>query len=189
MEIQRFDMGCAMRTVRTKHQNADGFGLIEVLFTMSILLVGLAAMLNMFMLAAGLNANQGEVAKRVTEYAQDKMEQLLALDFSDAATNTAVYPTTATGGTGLGGAMAVNTTVPAGGIDPGSPAAGYVDYLGPSGNLLADSTGAFYVRQWSISTGAATTLKTITVAVSATRSLGPGKAASTRVVAYKSQTE
>jgi len=178
-----------MRTARSKHQSADGFGLIEVLIAMSILLVGLSAMLNMFTLAAGLNANQGEAAKRVTEYAQDKMEQLLALDFSDAATNTTVYPTTAAGGTGLGGAMAVNTTVPAGGIDPSSPATGYVDYLGASGNLLADSNGALYVRQWSISTGPTTTLKTITVAVTATRSLGPGRAPSTRVVAYKSQTE
>ena len=84
--------------------------------------------------------------------------------------------------------MAVTTILPAAGIDPGSPATGYVDYLGASGNLLADSTGALYLRQWSISTGPTTTLKTITVAVTATRSLGPGRPASTRVVAYKSQT-
>ena len=177
-----------MRTVQSKHQTADGFGLIEVLIAMSILLVGLAAMLNMFMLAAGLNANQGEVAKRVTEYAQDKMEQLLALDFSDGATNTTVYPP-GSDGTGLGGVMAANTTVPASGIDPGSPAPGYVDYLDASGNLLPDGNGAIYVRQWSVSTDATTTLKTMTVSVRATRSLGPGRVPSTMVVSYKSQTQ
>jgi len=178
-----------VRTVEFKRGSGSGFSLVEVLIAMSILLVGLGAMLNMFMLAAGLNANQGEVAKRVTEYAQDKMEQLLALDFLDSGTDTTVYPIAATGGTGIGGAMAANATLPAAGIDPASPAAGYVDYLGASGNLVTDPTAAFYVRQWSISTGAATTLKTITVMVRAPRSVGPGKTPPVTVVSYKSGTQ
>src|SRR5437016_1995101 len=143
-------MGCAVRTVEVRRGSSTGLGLIEVLIAMFILLVGLGAMLNLFMLAAGLNANQGEVAKRVTEYAQDKMEQLLALDFLDSGTDTTVYPIAATGGTGIGGAMAANATLPTAGIDPASPAAGYVDYLSASGNLVTDSSAAFYVRQWSI---------------------------------------
>jgi hypothetical protein len=182
-------MGGAVTRLQCRREDIGGFGLIEIMIAMTILLVGLAAMLNLFTLAAGLNAKQGDVAKRVTEYAQDKMEQLLALDFSDGSTNTTVYPPATSGGTGLGGAMAVNTTAPAGGINPGAPAAGYVDYLGASGNLLGDSSGAFYVRLWSISTGATATLKTITVTVTAIRSVGPGNAASTTVVAYKSQTQ
>lgn len=180
-------MDCAMRRMRFKRESINGFGLIEVMIAMSILLVGLGAILNVFMLAAGLNANQGEVSKRVTEYAQDKMEQLLALDFPDSTTDTTVYPT-GTGGTGLGGAMAANATLPSGGINPASPATGYVDYLDSSGGLLTDGTAAFYVRQWSISTGSATTLKTITVSVRATRSLGPGQPPSITIVSYKSQT-
>src|SRR5712691_11119625 len=139
-------MGCAVRTLKFKRGSSNGLGLIEVLIAMSILLVGLGAMLNLFMLAAGLNANQGEVAKRVTEYAQDKMEQLLALDFLDSGTDTRVYAIAATGGIGIGGAMAATTTLPAAGIDPASPAAGYVDYLGASGNLVTDPSAAFYAR-------------------------------------------
>jgi prepilin-type N-terminal cleavage/methylation domain-containing protein len=177
-----------MRPVESKLHQAKGFGLIEVLIAMAILLVGLAAMLNMFMLAAGLNANQGEVAQRVTEYAQDKMEQLLALDFSDGSTDTTVYPPV-TGGTGLGGVMAASTTVPTGGIVPASPVSGYVDYLDASGNLLPDSNGALYIRQWSVSTDATATLKTVNVMVRAIRSLGAGRAPSTTLVSYKSQTQ
>src|SRR5712691_7793383 len=142
-------MGCAVRTLKFKRGSSNGLGLIEVLIAMSILLVGLGAMLNLFMLAAGLNANQGEVAKRVTEYAQDKMEQLLSLDFLDSGSDTTVYPIAATGGTGLGGAMAASTTLPAAGIDPASPVTGYVDYLDASGTPVSASA-ALYVRQWSI---------------------------------------
>ena len=102
-----------MRVAESKRENVAGFGLIEVMIAMAVLLVGLVAMLNLFLIAAGLNANQGEVAKRVTEYGQDKMEQLLSLDFLDSGSDTSVYPIAATGGTGLGGAMAASTTVPA----------------------------------------------------------------------------
>src|SRR5207253_4599201 len=145
------------RTFEYKRETGAGFGLVEVMVAMAVLLVGLGAMLNLFLMAAGLNANQGEVAKRVTEYAQDKMEQLLSLDFPDNTSDTTAYPIAATGGTGL----AVG-----GGIDPASPATGYVDYLDASGSLVS-AGAALYVRQWSISTSAAT-LKTITVMVRAT---------------------
>ena len=170
----------------SQQRNAAGFSLVEVLIATLILLAGLAAMMNIFMLGAGLNISQGEVFKRVTQYAQDKMEQVLALGFLDATTDTTVYPQ-GTSGTGLGGAMAANTTVPAGGIVLNSPVTGYTDYLDASGNLLSNSTGAFYVRQWSIATGASTTLKTITVTVTTTQRVGLGKAPSVTLVSYKTQ--
>ena len=181
-------MDGAVRVAESKRENVAGFGLIEVMIAMAVLLVGLGAMLNLFLMAAGLNANQGEVAKRVTEYSQDKMEQLLSLDFLDSGSDTAVYPIAATGGTGLGGAMAASTTLPAAGIDPAAPVTGYVDYLDPSGTPVSASA-ALYIRQWSISTGTATTLKTVTVMVKATRSMGPGKAPSVMLVSYKSQSQ
>lgn len=178
-----------MRTLESKPRPGAGFGLIEVLIAMAILLVGLSAILNLFVMAVGLNTNQGEVAKRVTEYAQDKMEQLLGLDFLDGVTDTTVYRMAATGGTGIGGTMAANATLPTGGIDPANPVAGYVDFLGASGNLVTDPSTALYARQWSISTGSATTLKTVTVMVRTTRTIGPGKAPSITLVSYKSQTQ
>jgi hypothetical protein len=176
-----------VRTVESKREKGAGFGLVEVTIAMAVLLVGLGAMLNLFLMAAGLSANQGETAKRVTEYAQDKMEQLLSLDFLDSTSDTSVYPISATGGTGLGGALAASTTLPTGGIDPASPATGYVDYLDASGSLVgAGASTALYVRQWSISTGSSTTIKTVTVTVRAMRSMGPGKAPSITIVSYKS---
>lgn len=149
-----------------------------------ILLIGLVAVMNLFTVAVVQNANQGELATRTIEYCQDKMEQLVALSFADGSTNTTVYPSQATGGTGLGGAMAASATV--GSVNPSSPVTGYVDYLNASGTLQSISTGAFYTRQWSISTDATAKRKTITVLARALISIGPGTPPSTTLVFVKS---
>jgi prepilin-type N-terminal cleavage/methylation domain-containing protein len=163
-----------------------GFSLLEVLIALTILLISLGALLGMFTVAVGDNANQGEAATRTTEYAQDKMEQLLALKFADGTTNTRIYPPASLGGTGLGGNMAANSTV--GSIDPANPVITYTDYLTAAGGLQISANGAFYERQWSITTDSTATLKTITVFVRALKPLGPGTAPTTTLVCYKSKT-
>ena len=166
-------------------RDSSGFSLIEVMGASLILLIGLVATMNLFTVAIGQDANQGEFATRVTEYCQDKMEQLMGLNFTDGTTDTTVYPVVP-GGTGLGGNMAVSTTV--GGINPASPVTGYVDYLSETGTLLPGSATSFYVRQWSISTDSTGKLKTITVFTRATVARGIGPAPSTTLVCYKSST-
>ena len=149
----------------------------------AILLVALAAVMSLFTVAVSQNANQGEFATRATEYAQDKMEQLLALNYVDAATNTTVYPPTPGGGTGLGGAaIAVGSAV--GGINTASPVNGYVDYLGANGNLLPNATGWFYKRQWQIDQ-VATDLKRISVIATVRSQAGRGILPSTTLVCLK----
>ena len=126
-----------------------GISLLETMLAMAILLVALASVMSLFTLSVAQNANQGEFATRATEYCQDKIEQLLSLAYADASTNTSVYPPAASGGTGLGGtAIAVGNSV--GSIDTAAPVNGYVDYLNAGGNLLPNSTGWFYKRQWRI---------------------------------------
>src|SRR5438105_6460374 len=117
MEIRQFSVGTAMTRMKNNTWSARGFSLVEVMIAMALLVIGLGAVLGMFTVAVGDNANQGESGTRVTEYAQDKMEQLVALSFSDGSTDTTVYPPAGTGGTGLGGNLAASTTV--GGVTPG----------------------------------------------------------------------
>jgi prepilin-type N-terminal cleavage/methylation domain-containing protein len=179
-------MGAAMKSTSKKAHSVKGFSLIEVMIAMVLLLVGLGAILGMFSVAVGDNANQGEGGTRVTEYAQDKMEQLMALSFADGATDTTVYPPATTGGTGLGGNLAASTSV--GGVTAGSPVTGYVDYLSSTGALLTSASGALYVRQWSITMNAAQTLKSITVYVRALKALGPGVAPSVTLICFKTKT-
>lgn len=147
-----------------------GSTLIETMVAAVILVIGVLTLAGTLASAANDNWNRGDRATRTTEYAEDKMEQLMALSFTDTASNTAVYPPTTTGGTGL---------TAGGGVTSGSPISGYVDYVNDAGAQQTSATGATYVRQWSVSVNAAANLETITVMVSALDTYGLGGATPT----------
>jgi len=130
-----------MTTQNERRHDERGLTLIETMIAAAILLIVVVGVLNLFTMAITTNQQQGNIATRTTEYAQDKMEQLMALSFNDRTSNTTVFPVTPTGGTGL---------VSGGSIPPAAPLAGYVDYLDENGNLLTGVAGASYVRQWQI---------------------------------------
>jgi Tfp pilus assembly protein PilV len=136
----------------------EGTTLVETIIALAVLVVAIVGLLGMVTLTAKLTEDQGHLAARATEYAQDKMEQLLALKYGDSTSNTAVFPATAAGGTGLaqGGSSNAN-----------APAAGYVDWLDGNGNLLLSNgvtapANWFYMRVWQVSTPQAN-LKQVTV--------------------------
>jgi type II secretory pathway pseudopilin PulG len=181
-----------------------GSSLIETLVAAGILIVVVAGLLPVFILATQTTYAQGDVATRVTEYAQDKMEQLLSLNkdnitsdgFNDGTTDTTVFPaavnaldgtTSCTGVSpyicGLGGVMAASSTV--GSIPPAAPVTYFIDYLDTNGNLLTSSTGAYYTRQWQVSTDSTGNLKTITVVASSVSTGIKGGAVSMKLVAIK----
>jgi len=137
----------------------SGLSLIETVIAIAMLFIATGGIMSMGVVAIQTTENQGHLAARTTEYAQDKLEQLIALPYNDTQINTTVFPAAATGGTG----MAVG-----GSSDPAAPANGYVDYLCLDGNLAG--TGGctagnwYYIRVWQISLPAGTTdLKQITV--------------------------
>jgi Tfp pilus assembly protein PilV len=153
--------------------------MLETLIATVVLLVGVMAQVGLFGITVVQNWNQGDRATRTTEFAQDKMEQLMVLNFADTTTNTAVYPATSIGGTGL---------TPGGSVPPAAPVASYVDYLDSTGTVQAGAAGAAYRRQWSVAVNAAGNLKTITVVASALTSPGGGAGAapSTTLVSMQS---
>lgn len=163
---------------RKKSRKESGMTLIETMIAGIVLMVGLVGLMGAYSVTITQNWNQGDRATRTTEYAQDKMEQLMALSFSDTASNTAVYPPTTTGGTGLtvGGSLSL-----------GSPTTGYVDYVDDTGTQQTSATSATYIREWTVAVNAAGNLKTITVVTTALTSLGGGGIApSTTLVCTKS---
>lgn len=161
-----------------------GSSLIETIIATLILLLGIAPLMAVFGVAVSQNSGYVDIATRTEFNAQDKMEQLMALSFSDSSSSTTVYPTATAGGTGLGGNMAASSTV--GSVNPTAPVAGYVDYVTFQGALQTGAAGAAYKRQWSISTDASGNLKTITVLVTAVNWQGQGLAPSTTLVCMKS---
>lgn len=69
--------------VCVKHQNQEGFTIIEVLMAISIFAVGMLAVATMQYSAIRVNYTANRITTRTT-WAQDRMEQLAALPYTDA---------------------------------------------------------------------------------------------------------
>jgi hypothetical protein len=159
---------------KTKRNAQAGISLLETAIALAILLTASVGIMTMAAVSMTATEDQGHLMARATEYAQDKMEQLIALSYNDAQTDTTQFPSANTGGTGL--AIGGSTSFSA-------PTAGYVDYLDKNGNQLTSVGGAppanwFYIRVWSISqpTGYSNVLQ-ITVSAEASEIVGhPGGA-------------
>jgi prepilin-type N-terminal cleavage/methylation domain-containing protein len=181
-------MKIAKRNRPTRRER--GMSLIELMIALAILLVVSVGILSMAMISITTTENQGHLAARTAEYAQDKMEQLLSLAFTDCdgthtcTDTTAIDTTTNTytlgiGGTGLfhGGSVTTATS-------------GYVDYLDANGNPLGGGATApanwAYQRKWLI-TDVSSSLKQITVMVRSRTSVGgPSVAPNSTVTSLKS---
>jgi hypothetical protein len=153
--------------------------LIETVVATGLLLVALAGLVSVSFVASTSTENQGHLSARTTEYAQDKMEQLLVLAYGDVQSDTTQFPATNVGGTGL----AVG-----GSANPAAPVDGYVDYLDVDGNLLGGGAAPatwYYKRVWQIANPAAN-LKQITVATIVKWSMGGTQRPSSTVTALKS---
>jgi type II secretory pathway pseudopilin PulG len=188
---------------RKNHARSQrGVTLIETLIAAMVLIIVAAGLLPIFVLGMQATYQQGNEATRTTEYAQDKMEQLLTLNqydittdgFNDGITDTTVFPAKIDGSTGctgtganicgIGGTMAASSTI--GSIPPTAPVKYFVDYLAYDGTLLTSSTNAFYTRQWMVSTDATGKLKTITIVASSLQTaVVRGLAPSTTLVCMK----
>lgn len=176
----------------TSNRNPEsGTTLIEVVIASALLVTLMAGLMSLAALAISTTENQGHLAARTTEYAQDKMEQLMALAYGDSTSDTRVFPAASSGGTGL----AVG-----GSYNPSSPVEFYVDYLDQNGNLCGSASALaasppcpapsgttppnnwFYQRVWQV-TQVSTGLKQITVTATISRGFGgAGKAASTLIL-------
>jgi hypothetical protein len=156
-----------------------GMTMIETTIACAILLVVMLGLLSMAALATAYTENHGHLEARTTEYAQDKMEQLLALAYGDAVSNTVTFPAASTGGTGLAVGGSLNTAAP---VD------GYVDWLEEDGDLLLGGTTPpstwFYQRVWQI-TSPSSGLKQITVLTTVRSSIGRTLIPRSTVVALK----
>src|SRR5689334_924997 len=99
------------RRLRDRLTEESGTTLIETMIACSILVVGMAGVMGLTSMAMSITENQGHLGARTTEYAVDKMEQLLELTYGDAQSNTTFFPLVNVGGTGLGGVLAVGASV------------------------------------------------------------------------------
>jgi len=164
-----------LRIVRRKMKTESGIALVETVIALAVLLVVAVGVMSLAAVAITTTENQGHLQARTAEYAQDKMEQLLALTFCDGQTDTTVFPAASNGGTGLAGCANNTTGTPntGGGLSITAPAAGYVDYVDGNGNPVAAAANWQYIRVWQITVPAGTNqLKQIAVKCQVRNSVG-----------------
>ena len=166
-------------------QSQSGSTLIEAVIALAILLIVSAGVMSVAVVGTTTTENQGNLGARTAEYAQDKIEQLISLAYTDAVSDTTQFPAATSGGTGL--------TV-GGGPDPAAPVTGYKDYLDANGNPLALGAGGaapsgwYYIRVWQIAQFA-TNVKQITVTCKVAFGVGAsgiGALAQSTVITLKS---
>jgi hypothetical protein len=159
-------------------RSETGSTMMEVLVASALMITLMAGLMSLAAVSLSTTENQGHLAARTAEYAQDKVEQLLALSYTDSGSDTTTFPATACitapcSGSGL--------TV-GGSSDTSSPVAKYVDWLDQSGNVLTSSgttppSGWYYERSWKVddsttSVSLPANLKQVTVTVTISRAFG-----------------
>lgn len=160
-----------------KHRKCQaGMTLIETTIALAILFVVATGVLGLAAVALSTTETQGHLGARTAEYSQDKMEQLLALQFPNTCTDTTVFPSVVNCGTGTG-------LQPGGSLDPTAPVAGYSDFVDVNGNIVP--AGGKYIRVWRIDL-VAPTLKRISVLTQVSNAVGSGPLPQSTVVALKS---
>jgi type II secretory pathway pseudopilin PulG len=157
-----------MLKVKAGKKNERGFSLLEAMFASMIMIIGIGGLMALFVVAAAKNAGQGNQATRCTEYAQDKMEQLLALPYADSTSSVVGANTTPNAGP-----VGTIGLTPGGNTDgnPLTAVVNYVDYVNISDTSHPDgisgsAAGAQYMREWKIEADPYS-VKSITVYVQA----------------------
>lgn len=157
------------RTNKRQTNSQAGISLIETMIALGLLLVAAAGIMTMAMVAMSTTETQGHLAARTAEYAQDKMEQLLALRYTDINTDTTVFPSVPNPGVGKG-------LIAGGGLNPKAPVVGYSDYVDRNGSPVAAGANWEYVRVWQITENVPLQLKTITVVTQVRNAIGQSQA-------------
>jgi hypothetical protein len=145
-----------------------GVSLVETMMAVIIAFIAMSAIGGVVFSSLVANKNQGTEVSRMTVIAQEKMNELLGLSYSDTTTNTTLVSDTGWAvGLSAGGGTAYLTACPS-----GAPDQGYVDFLDNNGKPLNGTCSTVitskygYERRWQISAVSGVTgLKQITVVV------------------------
>ncbi len=165
--------------METKLKNESGMTLIESLFAMVIMVLGLVTMAQVLAFCVVAGKSYGRDAGQTTAAARDKMDELMGMRFSvDPATNVVTVAT----------ALSTGNNQSAGSIYPDAPVSGYSDrldsYGAKAGADLAESEIS-YIRQWKIDNDTSGTFKTISVSVRSNKSFKYGTTPTTVMVTNK----
>lgn len=158
-----------------------GGSLVETMIAVLVAFIAMSSVGAVVFSAMVANKNQGIESTRMTVLAQEKMEELIRLNFADVTTNTTLI-TDSDWSKGL----TVNSDTDLGELftcpSSGTANVGYVDWLdqnsvpgaGSCDDVVAQPRA--YIRRWKITDPGITGLKQITVVVYAPAAVNAGQA-------------
>jgi hypothetical protein len=156
-----------------------GVTMVETMIAILVAFIAMASVGSVIFSAMVANKNQGTEGSRETVLAQQKMEELLRLNFADVSTNTTLITDTSWSiGLTPNPSTDLNylTSCPSSGAD-----IGYVDFLDANGYALAGSCTSViaqtygYERRWEITdVSGVSGLRQITVVVYAPNAVNTG---------------
>lgn len=153
------------------HKESRGVTLVETMIAVLVAFIAMASVGAVVFSSMVANKNQGTETTRITALAQEKIEQLVRLTYSDTTTNTTLITDTGWA-IGLTPNTSTDLTQLTACPTTGSSNIGYVDFLDNNAQPLSGAcataiTGGFgYVRRWKITTVSGVTgLKQVTVVV------------------------
>ena len=172
-----------------------GVSLVETMIAVLVAFIAMSSIGAVIFSAMVANKNQGAETTRMTALAQEKVEQLVRLGYTDVTTNTTLITDT---GWPIGLTANSLTDLNQLGACPGVGSAniGYVDFVDNNGQPLAGACSAAvasafgYERRWKITTVSAGPpgLKQIVVVVYAPNAVNAGGPVPTVVLTtFKSQ--
>jgi len=148
-----------------------GVSLVETMIAVLVAFIVMTSLGAVIFSSMVANKNQGAEVTRITALAQEKMEQLVRLRFTDTTTNTTLI-TDPGWSIGLTSNAATDLTQLGDCPASGTANVGYVDFLDNNGQPLAGACDAVvaagfgYQRRWKITNVSGVTgLKQITVVV------------------------
>jgi len=139
-------------------KSEQGVSIVEAMIAVLISMFVMTALGGVVFQATAQNKNQGVELSRAAVYAQDKIETLMNLDWSDCTLSTPLAGCNTTGYTASGwnqGLKAGGTLTFVTGCPTSGAAVGYIDYLDSNGNQKTgadcSTVGLYaYQRQWEV---------------------------------------
>ena len=176
------------------HKGSRGVTLVETMMAVLVAFIAMASVGAVVFSSMVANKNQGTETTRITALAQEKIEQLVRLAYSDTTTNTTLITDTGWA-IGLTSNTSTDLTQLTACPTTGSSNIGYVDFLDNNAQPLSGAcataiAGGFgYVRRWKITTVSGVTgLKQVTVVVYSLNAVQAGSAKpSVSLTTFKSQ--
>jgi prepilin-type N-terminal cleavage/methylation domain-containing protein len=153
-----------MKKQQTIRHSERGFTMLEMLIATAIFFIGITGLMALATVAIAKTSGHGDQGTKTVEFAEDKMEQILALSYSSVQGIDTTTDLTQSSINSLTQSTSVGLTANPSCVFT-TPSTCYVDYVSFAGVASNSPANAAYMREWRIVDDSLGYSKSITVYV------------------------